>query len=288
MVLRLTVAAMAVGLGTGEDGSRAGQAAGGRSPPPSQAVAPDVLRGPAVSESVEVQTLVERDFMGRVRPLDATPEEAAVRLLPLDHAAQARVEAVLTERATVLDQMVVGNLDRLVEIHNAVQGGDWPTAFRLSVPLARQLVARFGRETLQERLSRVLPDDQRGEFVRLVDEYRRAWIEEAVAQAEARGERLSRLEAGVRLSLETLGQEISRAFQRTILAAAADFERLLTRLDLSPQQERQIRADVARFIEQTRGRASAGQRFVLFVRLVSILDREQRQILVRELGAGER
>src|SRR5882724_8592014 len=90
-------------------------------PEPGKAAAP--LAGHMVEGVAARESIVERDFQGKVRRAEPTPIEAAVSKLKLEGEAKEKVERVFAERALVLDRFVEQNLDLLTRFGGAEQAG---------------------------------------------------------------------------------------------------------------------------------------------------------------------
>lgn len=243
--------------------------------------APAPLGGPKVQPRQAPASLVERDMSGRLRRLEVPPEEAALDLLNLDAGTRAKADEIIAARNQILDQIVVDNLDLVVKFANARQAGDRAEQIALLQELSAKLQPLNARGTLSAELRSVLPREKARQLESLVSEYRRAAAEDWMAEAQARGERMSRLQANVRENLATLGLQIRRAYERTIASKAEDFEALLAQLNLRPEQESKIRTYVADFIQATRGKPTPEQRQALFVRIMGVLDPDQQRALVR-------
>src|SRR5690349_15242807 len=93
---------------------------------PQPARAPDrpPLAGPTVAPAVERNTLVSYDLNGRLRPLDVSPDLAAIELLNLSPELRAHVDAVIAARAEAMDQFVTSNLMLLSQLDTASKAGD--------------------------------------------------------------------------------------------------------------------------------------------------------------------
>jgi hypothetical protein len=252
---------------------------------PAEAGAP--LAGPKVAEKPAPPTLVERDFEGRLKRLEIPAPEAALRMLGLDEAARARAEAVLAERAAILDAFVRENLDLIVQLASAGESGDKLGALRLLYEGLEKLKALRDRGPLAMELAGAIPSEQAAEYWRLVKEYQAALKAELAAEARARGEDARPLALQIRANLVELGEQIKRSVERQVVARAAEFERLLQRLELSPEQEARIRGLVAEFFEKTRGKGTEAQKRNLFLAITSGLTESQRARVIRYFVAGE-
>ena len=98
-------------------------------PPPDA----DALRGPTIStkSSAAKQSIVERDFDGRVKKLDEPPALAALRVLELTPEERAATEKVVSDRAAALDAIVRDNLKLIIELALAQQAKDTQASGRL-------------------------------------------------------------------------------------------------------------------------------------------------------------
>lgn len=242
-----------------------------------------VLSGPKVQASEQAATLVERDFHGRVRRLDVSPEEAAIDLLGLDPETLERVERALSERWAIIDRVVRENVEVLVELVSAQAAGETRAVLGYVRHLLGEMSDLRARGRLEDELAPLLEPSQRERFRALVREYRRALVEDTIAEASAKGERLGRFQAGVRLSLEEIGLEIRRSYERLVEPAQAELERLLMKLDLSPEQEGEIRRLIEDFAQETKLNPTEKQRRQLFWQLASKLNAKQFRRLIDEV-----
>lgn len=239
------------------------------------------LGGPKIREEPAKATLIERDFSGKLKRLDSSPEEVALPLLNLDADTKAKTDAILAERAAILDKAVIDNLDLVIQIHNAKESGDKAEKLRLLGELMKHLKPLTARGPLVDELAATMPKPQADTFKKLVADYRDAAIAENQADAKARGEKLTQRQATIRENLVTLGLDIKRSYNRQITARVADFERILAELNLSPEQETKVRNMVVEFAQQTKGRPTADDKRSLFFKIMAVLDSEQQKTLMR-------
>lgn len=195
------------------------------------------LGGPAVAAAAG-DTLVERDFAGRVRRLDVPPEEAAAAMLDLDEPTRGRVRAVLAERGRFLEALVADNVDLLVQLNTAAGTGDRLDQFVLGMRLLEQLGPLRESGTLASQIGPLLPPDQAARFDRLVREYWRHLVAEGVAPGE--GERADPLGVVLGENFRIFGEEIGRAFQRAIQSGDLIVRVVLAGIDLTPEQRERI------------------------------------------------
>lgn len=246
-----------------------------------QTETPAPLQGPRVSEPDAKPTLVQRDFAGKLRRLEVSPEEAALALMKLDAEAEAKTRSILNERTAILDRIVLENLDLVVRIHNARAGGDRRELLMLLAELSVALKPLTDRGTLSEELVGALSLDQAVTFKALVREYNQAAAAETQAEARAAGERLTVRQVAAREALIVLGTDIKRSYQRQIASKTAEFEQMLVQLDLTPEQESKVRRMVLDYAAAAKGKPSQDQRRALFYRIMEVLDAEQQRTLVR-------
>jgi hypothetical protein len=241
---------------------------------------PAPLAGPSVPAEQRATSLVHRDFEGKLQRLETSPEEAALERLSLDEATSERVDKILAERAAILDKVVSGNLELLVEINNAAQSGDKAALLRLAGDVYRQLQPLRDRGTLLAELGRALPADQHRRLQDMVLEYRRALRDDVTAEAAAKGETLKPRQSAGRQALAELGQEIKRSYERQISAGLAELETLLQKLELSPEQDGKVRTLITQHFERTKGKPTPAQKRELFFNLMAVLDGRQKRTLL--------
>lgn len=241
------------------------------------------LAGPEVAPRAAEPTLVRRTFGGRIQRLDVHPAEAALDLIQIDEDARQRAIAILDKRAAAMDKVVLDHLDLLTQIQPAVESGRVFHVLQIASQLHRDFEARAGTASLVDQLAGVLPLEDAQSLRRLVDEY---W--DALA-AEEGGEDVGRIEAFVierRAALEVFGKEIERAFDRISMGGAGDaqaWERILVALELSPEQERTIRAMGRDFYVESRFNPTRQETAEFLGRVYLQLDTDQRTKLFRLL-----
>jgi hypothetical protein len=240
----------------------------------------DPLRGPQVAKTPRPTSLVERDFSGRLKRLDVPPEEAALDILRLDAATKAKTDQILAARAQILDKIVQDNIDLVVRFANARQAGDKAGQLAALNEFSGKLQPLNVRGKLADELRNALPREKTARFDNLINDYRRALADEDMADAQARGENLTRLQVNLRQNLQSLGVEIKRSYERTIAAKSAEFEQLISQLSLRPEQEAKVRSLVTDFVQRTQGKATPDQRRDLFFKIMAELDPDQQKALM--------
>ncbi|GAB4382999.1 MAG: hypothetical protein Kow0022_01730 [Phycisphaerales bacterium] len=246
--------------------------------------APPALAGPEVRvRQPDRPTLVRWNYAGRLELLDTPPEEAAIDLLELDEATKKSVSAIFSERAALLDRVVIESVELFQQLEAADADGDGQRRAALLAELAGRLRPLFARGTLFDELYEALPRDQKVRFALLVDEYRRAAIEDARRQALLEHRPFHALQAQVEMRTKGFLREIERSFERTTRAGEREFEDLLARLDLSPGGEQTVRTLAARFAEQTKLKPTKAQTLLFLLHVLQELEPADRAKAVRTL-----
>jgi hypothetical protein len=244
-----------------------------------------VLGGPSVAGEPEEATLVERGFNGEVLPLDAPPAIAAIDLLELDEETEQALHALLSERARIMDGIVLSNIELLTEIETVMSVGR--PVEKLSV-IRRGLAAleparAWGR--LEDRLAEALPGPQRARYLALVEEYEEA----AFAHAVASGDVEHRFEHRMARYWADMTWEIERSAERVFDDEEGDawLTRLSEKLDLTPEQEGEIRARAERFFIETGGRPTEAQELEFISEIRTVMTVEQRWRFTAMMLRGE-
>lgn len=242
------------------------------------------LSGPVIPPPIAARTLVSKTFEGRVVRPETTPEEAAVKFLVLSEDESAKARAILSERAKILDDFVVGNIDLLTKFGTASATGDKWDQLTLGLEAAAKLRALWTEGSLRTRMRGAIPAARRAEYVTLLREY-----DDAVASEKARaipaGEKpKARWEHLAGERLESLGHEIERSFKRQEGSGDLLFAVLTRDLTLSEAKAKRV-LDVCRdFAEMTRGReAGEKDKATMFFRVQSELDQSERDQMNKTL-----
>ncbi|MBU6413605.1 MAG: hypothetical protein KGS45_09025 [Planctomycetes bacterium] len=264
---------------------------------------PAPLAGPKLTPvESKPQTLVERDFDGKIKPLESSPEEAAILLLQLTPAESAKADAAVAARAADMDALVTEHLLDIIRLTGQFQSAsalERLNAIRESYKLASPILEK-GR--LVDRISAALPESQRERYVFLVDAYKRALGDQEIAlakqgksndvefAAEVNKDPKNlighRIRARIKFDLESFGKEIQRSAERIIAEKQNQGNDFLGKLQLTPEQEASIQAiyvDVAG--KYGLKEPPKGVQAVLFARVLKVLTPEQRKqalVLIRE------
>ena len=258
-------------------------------PGASATVSPPALSGPKVQSPNRPKSLVEREFGGRLKRLEADPAQAALVLLELSPEERAATERIFNERAAIMDRIVTENLRLVVEMSQAFQARDEVAGLALAADLYRKAGAFVERGRLVDELAAVLNEEQADELRRLTQEYWRAAIEETAQEKGPNGRPRGRQGALAYERLTMLGHEVRLSFERTVTAQGRELEALLKDLGVTPEQESVIRAVVEETYIATFGKPTRAQQVAGFVKVYDVLDAEQRRELAKRLGsAGNR
>lgn len=255
---------------------------------PGKALPADVLKGPKVGETQTQRSLVRRNFQGRVQRLEMSPDEAAIDLLSLDAATRAKVDKILSERATILDRVVIGNLDLLGELQ---QTNDRRGRLKLLGDFREKLKDLEARGTLREEVEKVLPKEQAQRYRDQIDGYWKVVIDDAMQEGtnnskndkSGKTAEPSRTQITTRETLLAVGVEIKRSYERQIAGKTKELEEFLSKLGLSQETEEKIREMYREFFERYRNGSTETQRRDLFQRVFRQLNKEQQKVALAEL-----
>lgn len=238
------------------------------------------LSGPRVvdrDESSGKPTLVAHDFDANVIRPEATPEEAAVRLLSLNADSKDQIEKLLRERMIIVDKFVATNLDLLTKFGNAEATGNKLDQAMLLAQAAQKLAPLWKRGPLSGEIEKHLTDDTKPEYERLLNEYYTAVRDETRRNT---GEKKPLWTIRIDERLKALGREIERSFKRQLYNGEIIFQYVTPKLNLRPEQEARIREVCAKFAEELNGNDATKAQQVRFVlELGKALDPDQRRVL---------
>lgn len=258
---------------------------------------PSPLAGPKVNEqpgekspaapmdAMTPRTLVERDFEGKLRRLEVSPALAALELLSLSDEERQATQRILDERNMLMDELVQDHLKEITQLAGAFQSGDRAAGMKLLKPLIEDSAELRARGKLVDELAGALTEANAKELQRLTLEYTRALVNERMKDGNPQqpGKKLSRLEAGGYEYIAGLGQEIKRSYERVFALQAKDFDDLLAKLSLTPEQDSKIRALVTDLVQKTYGKSTQAQQTKVFLDAYAVLDADQRKVLLEEV-----
>lgn len=278
---------------------------------------PDVtkpaLAGPSVSERAVRKTLVEYDFPGKVKRLEAAPEEVALRLMDLDSGLREKVDQVFNERVKQLDEFVAKNLELLTKLQTASVAGNKLDQAMLLAEGVQKLSPVWMKGSLRSQIDELLPKEKKAELKALLDEYWDAIVKEQQAQPavadepapdamkaetdaagvakatkKAKGKqseskttekpavkKKARWEIMVGERLASFGKEIERSFQRQLQSGDIIYRYIESAIVMTPEQKGTIRELCAAFAEKTKMNPTEKQNQELFVKIAGALDTKQ-------------
>mgnify|MGYP005839972309 CR=1 FL=1 len=241
------------------------------------------LAGPALAGAEREPSLVHVDYEGRVRRLDVPPEEAALELLGLDAGTLAAARRVISERAAVVDRIMLENIDLFQRFAAAEQVSDRIEQLRLFLEFVRVTEPLRRRGTLGEELRAVLPEGARSRFDRLVNDYWRAVAADRVERAKAEGATVRLGEAMRQERFDALGREFERSFARLSASESFFVEYLLRGLGLSEHQEQRIRAILGEYDARAMRGATEAEQVEAFIGVIALLNEKQREAFLDRL-----
>jgi len=245
----------------------------------------DVLSGPRIglaSKAATPHAIIERDFDGKVRRLDTSPEEAALEHIDLTTEERAKVDEVLADRAALIDRLVRENLRTILDAAAAGQSGDRQGQVRA----LRELLSKAGelgeRGRLRDQIVRVIAPEKADMLRMITDAYWKAVVEESEkADDERRG---SRTRAGAHEFLLAAGQEIRRSYERSIASKGAELDALLARLNLGEEKSTRVRNMFTDFGQKTLlNKATPEERRAFIRALATELGPDDFAVLLREV-----
>lgn len=255
-----------------------------------------LLSGPPVPDAARAPSLVRRDFSGELHRLDQHPAEAAYALVrehfTIEQASVDAIEAILAERRKLLDDLVIDRLDLLIKLSN---GGTEQDRAQAVAELRRALAPEARKGPLGDRVRAHLDVPAAETHERLEREYVDAATADRLEMLRAErgetGERGLRLRARAIETLVGLGAEVRSAYERTIVQQADRVDELIALLNLSPEQEGNVRRIIGEYGEKTllngSARSDASGRLAVFLEVAAELTPEQRRTLIAH-ARGER
>lgn len=258
-------------------------------PVPTETPAPaDPLAGPTVIDSKDIRpSLVQSDFDGRIKLVDGSPEEAALKLLKLDDEQSRAANAVFAERARLLDEFVADNLLLLGQMDTADKAGDKKTQGALIVKALQELRPVLDKGKLEDRIAESLPPDRQPEYRALLKEYWGAIVKDRREKAQPdpakNGKKPGRIEILAQAKLETFGKEIERSFQRIEQSGELAFRYIFKGITLTPEQRGKIRELFTLHAQQTKGNATDKENGELFLAVLPHLTPEQAKAVMKNI-----
>ena len=244
----------------------------------------DALSGPKVAKTTKNASLVERDFDGKVRRLEISPEEAAIGLMNLDETTKAKVDEAITARSLLLDVFVRDNLDLLLRFSTASASNDTQEQGMLLRETYEKAQPIRQHGSLQETIGVVLSLEQKKSFVGLVQEYRTALADEEIATGKPgkNGKKPDRAGTMLKIGFEQFGQDVKRAYERVIAEGRGKLEEFIKQLDMSQVQEERVRKLTLNFAQaHINTPATQKEKTMFFLDISAALEPSQRAKLLK-------
>lgn len=235
-----------------------------------------LLSGPRLVEEPEGHTLVRFEFRGNLRRLDRTPEEAALDALNLEQADRDPAEQVVSNRRGAVDRLVQANVEliRTIQLARAAK----PELESSAAELIDRIATMGGPKRMRDEIAERLPDFDRREFQRMIDEYWRALVLDELQQAQTRNEKLSLSQARLRVTLGVAANELRRAFERRYQPRDTVMDSLLEELSLDAPQQDKVAEPIRALAARARPAPSAREAYDLTIKVLPYLDAEQQRV----------
>jgi hypothetical protein len=254
-------------------------------PAPAPAAQPDPMSGPKVEPKPGEPTLIKHDFNGHLMPTAIPPEEAALDLIGLDAGEKEAVNAILSQRAAVLDNIVSENLPLLLKLQGVRKGDNQTEQMQAIKDLYKAFAPLRDMGSLRQQVILVIGADKATKYNQLLNEYWQSIMQEAIETEKIRGKTPTESEVKGKWTLLVAGQEIHRSYDRQIAAKSEQLNDLLAKLNATPEQDAKIRALTSDYFQKTLGKPTAAQRRELFRGILKELNEDQRMVLLQELYA---
>jgi hypothetical protein len=249
--------------------------------PPAPAAPP--FGGPVIAPRVERPTLVSYDMSGRLRDLENSPEQEALRLLDLDAASRAAAEQVLTSRAARIDAFVTDNLLMFGQLDSAGKAGAKLDATMLLAKIMERGWPLIIEGPQRGRIAQALPPVAATKFRALIAEYRRAWWKQAYADARAKGDHPPAIAVAIAERAMELGKELGRSYERQAGMGTLIADYLLAGVALTPEQQQTVRDLKLDMLRRTNFKPSEKDQQILVLGIVANLPEAEREKVIRKI-----
>jgi hypothetical protein len=238
------------------------------------------LAGRPVEAPHEKSTLVERDFNGNLRLPEPTLVEAAVKALKLEGDERDKVQAVLTDRAKILDRFVEDNLDLMIRFGNAENSTDGKERFLLAIEAFNKLEPLRERGPLDKQLRAAMTPAKSAEFDRLCREYWNALADDDKKLPKPKG----RLGVIADAKIKDLGREVEAAFHRAEKSGGVLYGYLFRSMKLTDDQRKKLRELCASYSVGGLDNKEKAAQAAFFISVTQILDADQRKEFGKRIG----
>lgn len=235
-----------------------------------------LLSGPRLVEEPEEHTLVRFEFRGNLRRLDRTPEEAALDALNLEQSDRDAADEIVSNRRGAVDRLVQAHVEfiRTMQLARAAK----PELDSSAAELIDRIATMGGPKRMRDAIAERLPDFDRREFQRMIDEYWRALVLDELQQAQTRNEKLSLSQARLRVTLGVAANELRRAFERQYQPRDTVLDSLLEELSPGAAQQDKVAEPIRALAARARSAPSAREVYDLTIKVLPFLDAEQQRV----------
>lgn len=213
------------------------------------------LGGPDIDDS-ERPSLIRHGLDGEMQDVrgQARPELRALDMLELAPAEDARVQALLNERAAIIESILNDHGTQIFQLQQAMQGAGDDRAARREAAQEIQTIIKplLDEPELQSTLASAMSAGNADTFNHMMDEWYgakasdriRRWQEQQGERAMGSAapaisdERIARVKG--RMQGELAMQEVGQALRGQLEIAKATSDELLLKLNLTPEQSRVI------------------------------------------------
>lgn len=243
-------------------------------------------------------SIVEHDFEGKLRRPEGRPEVAALEKLSLTDEERKKIDAVLTQRAAELDTAVRTNIDLLLKGVTAKQSGDQAELRELMREYQQVFAPVLAKGQLSEQLAMELPKEKADHLRAMMREYWRAVYDDAAKEESSKSaaEDATHSERGggaatrmrrvvIEEATRLFGQEVKASYDRIAAEGERRLQEVIDKLELTPEQEGEVRKLVSEFGEKTKRNPTARDKADLFRKVMAELSADQKQKLA-ELTLG--
>jgi hypothetical protein len=239
-----------------------------------------LLAGPRVVALDAAPTLAHFGADGRLLPLEDREEIVAVDLLGLTSDERKPIDDFVRLRTADVMSGGLGKIPILLELQEAVASADPAKVDAVLARYAENRTIWAGKTPVDDAIASLLPERTRAEYRRFVREYQDAWISErsrAMAAPADREKLLIQLEREKRLA------DIRRPTEARLAEARARFERISTRLELSPEQQGRIQTLLQEYAAGTKFNPKPRDGLKLLYDLSGVLTWHQRAAMLKFL-----
>jgi hypothetical protein len=246
---------------------------------------PDALQGPKVEPKAGEPTLIKHDLQGHLVRPDLPPEEAALDLLGMDAGEKEAANAILAQRAVVMDKIVSENLPLLLKMQGVRQGDNQKEQMQAIKDLYKAFAPLRDMGSLRQQVKLVITPEKGAKYDQILNEYWQALFQQATEMEKIRGKTPTESEIKGRETLLVAGQEIRRSYDRQIAAKTEHLNELLAKVSATPEQEAKIKNITSDYFQKTLGKPTSAQRWELMRSILKELNEDQQMILLKELYA---